>query len=487
YPDRIEIGEQFAVRAALRNVRGRLVLALREDDRIVSRAEAGPGAASATLTARAASPGLHRYLLTMARDGETVDSRSFAAMAVASRIKVSWLDFAPGWNLRFFSQAVSNDPGITLSAYLKRGGGWVRAGEPRPVPAWPDSAVPCDVLVISGADGAQAPPRLTQLIERGVLEPGGGVLVIGGISLQALALPLQPQGPAVSGEVALEQAWRQSGLFPVGDASLESRIRKGPPMAVPARLARADSAALVLASLQTPKAGRMPLWAWKYAGRGRMMQFASGDLWKWKPALAGAQRDTMFYDQLILSLVRWLAGREGGAFTLAPERSIYLAGDEVALRGRWQRWEERDRGAAQWSLTVAGPSGYRATRPLSDWGGGDYAAELDGLRPGPYSYRATFALAGRVMNQQQGAFYVEPGQDESRDLTQNKGLLAEIAAVSGGRYFDADSLPADDAWLRAIIAADAGQRPREGLVFVLLAVVSLLAAEWAVRRWHGLR
>jgi hypothetical protein len=83
--------------------------------------------------------------------------------------------------------------------------------------------------------------------------------------------------------------------------------------------------------------------------------------------------------------------------------------------------------------------------------------------------------------------FVEPGHDETRDLVQNRELLKEMAAATGGRYFDADSLPPIGPWLRGTPAREHGRRRGEQLLPLILTITGLLAAEWMLRRRYGLR
>jgi hypothetical protein len=86
-----------------------------------------------------------------------------------------------------------------------------------------------------------------------------------------------------------------------------------------------------------------------------------------------------------------------------------------------------------------------------------------------------------------GRFFVEPARDESSGITQNRELLREVAAVSGGIYCDADSLPHDGRFPGTVRVRSDRPRTPERLLAVVLAAAALLIAEWAVRRRHGLR
>lgn len=488
FPDRVEVNEQFDIRAAARGggpVSTRWTLS--EGGRIVARSGNQDRARPVTLSARATGPGPHRYLLTVTQNGETGDQRGLTVVAVRSRINVVWLAITPDWNLRYAAQALAADPAVRLGSYARIGDQWVRTGGAQPVPL--DSMLPCDALVVAGADGVAFPPDLEQFIERQVVGKGGGVLVIGGASAKNIILPLTTTGQKLAGswEVVPERGWRLSGLFGSWDTTLEARIRKGPPMSVSSRLMTADTTVVTLASVRDARDGSIPLWAWRYSGKGRIMQFASADLWKWKLGLSGARRDQAFFDQLMASTMRWLAGRENSAFQAGPERSAFSTADKVSFRGRWLGWDARTGVAARWDVALSGPGGFGRTVTLSDWGSGDYAADFGALLPGTYSYRTTFSMNGRILNQDRGEVFVEPGRDESQDLTQNRELLREIAAATGGRYFDADSMPPDGAWLRDTPVRANNARRGEHLLFAVLMIIGLLALEWIVRRWHGLR
>ncbi len=484
-PDRAEIGEPFTIRAAARGVSGRVNWTLSESGRVLARAAAAAGERPAELTVRAHTAGAHRYQLEVAQDGRPGDRRALTVVAGRSRISVAWLSLGPDWNLRFASQALAADPAVSLAAYARIGGRWVVAAGLAPVSL--DTLGPCDAAVISGGGAEPLPSDLERFIGQRVLATGGGVLLIGQAGPSKIPWPLRPTGErrGQAGMVITEPGWWLSGLIAERDTALAHRIRTGPPMAVAGRLAAADSTVVVLASVRTQAAGTFPLWAWRRSGAGRVMQFASAGLWSWKLGLTGVHRDSVFYDRLITAAVRWLAGRDNGAFQAGPERAVYAPGERVSFRGRWRDWEERAGSDARWNVTVNNGT-MRRTAVLADWGGGDYAAEIGPLEPGAYDYRAELSVGGRALDERRGRFFVEPGRDELSDRLQNRELLREVAAATGGRHHDEDSVPAGGSWPRSVRTGN-GARAGSGPLPWALAAIVLLAGEWTIRRRRGLR
>lgn len=483
-PDQVEVGERFTVRAAARGGAGRLRWTLSEEGREIARTETAGGARPAVLAVSAANPGLHRYRLRLEDDAGRGDAVGLTVLAGRSRIDVVWVESSPGWNLRFASQALATDPAIRWRAFAQLAGRLVRADGAAPVAA--DSLARCDVLVLSGGGGTPL-PGLERTVVRAVLANGGGVLVIGDSPLAIAPLRRVPGSAALAGPVQFEPGWRQFGIAPAADSALQSVTRRGPPLSLRAACLPSDSGVTVLATVRAGNAAQVPLLAARYSGGGRVMQFASDGLWQWRLGLAGVQADTRFFDQLVTGMVRWLGGREQEGLGSGTDRCVYSTGDRPGLRGRWRGWEASRGAGARWSAVVIGPSGFRRAVMLDDWGQGDYGVDLEPLDPGTYSYRTTLAVNGRTVHRGQGRFFVEPARDESSGITQNRELLREVAAASGGRYSDADSLPGDGGFPGTVGIRGDRTPTHERLLAVVLGAAALLVAEWAVRRRYGLR
>jgi hypothetical protein len=146
---------------------------------------------------------------------------------------------------------------------------------------------------------------------------------------------------------------------------------------------------------------------------------------------------------------------------------------------------------AQVSLKVTMPGG--AVRDLRatavDPQSGRYSADLRFDEPGVYRVSAS-AQGGAARARNTDRWFLVGGADlEMADPRLNEAVLQRIATASGGRYLAADQaseLPS----LLASVAPEASARQLQELwhnVWIFVAVMLSLAAEWVLRRRWGLR
>ncbi len=120
---------------------------------------------------------------------------------------------------------------------------------------------------------------------------------------------------------------------------------------------------------------------------------------------------------------------------------------------------------------------------------GTYAATYVTREPGPYRVMATaVAPDGAVVGQREAGWAAQPAADEFARLQPDRKWLESIAARTKGEVVDGDrlasfvsSLSSRDAPINEPWISPLWHQPLYFLVAILC-----LAAEWGVRRVHGL-
>ena len=112
----------------------------------------------------------------------------------------------------------------------------------------------------------------------------------------------------------------------------------------------------------------------------------------------------------------------------------------------------------------------------------------EALAEGSYQYKASVQMNGKTETDA-GQFIVRANELELQDLEANHTLLRQLAAVSNGKCVGIASMPA--------LVPDATQQPKPIIEFtdwdesilnqwlLLLLIVGLACAEWAIRKWNG--
>lgn len=447
------------------------------------------------------SPGMHRVSLYLAVEGDTVDRRTVAYRADRDKIRAVCLCGSPDWNLRFLRQAAATDPDIELRSFVRRQGGWEDLGQDSPPGPMEGSVLAeADLLILMNMrpqdlDSGMEKLAIESSRKRGVPLLFWGPWWDGSFRSREiynlLPLRLQPRGERVQARLAAVDGQLDRIMPDTRGASYSSlAIGKMPPLWSCRQTEAASKTASVMAA--AGEGGKKhPVLAWWYQGRSRIAQLAVEDLWSWKlGALAGGgqQADTALYGRMVRGLMRWLAGVEGQAVEVGPERHIYYAGEEVRLRGRYQTPAGAGESDQAWSVTLRLESGRTISRRMAPWKPGEYQVVFPGLEPGTYTWTSALSAGGKTIDRSQGKFWVEPNFGEMGGHVQQSDLMKRMAELSGGSYWDRHRREISASEIRGLKPA-AGRRGNgaRGLLALGLAGLFLVMAEWLWRRRWGLK
>jgi hypothetical protein len=240
--------------------------------------------------------------------------------------------------------------------------------------------------------------------------------------------------------------------------------------------------------------GDVPLLVTGRFGGGRTAALAAGSTWRWQ--LGGTEQPPgahfrRFWRQLVL----YLTGRTARDVWVATDLKRYSLADLGAGRRKVRvtaavsdRSGEAASGAAV-ALEHVGPQGRSRAVPL-ELRGDRYAAELTADEPGLHRLRLTAHRGGELLGEAATHFIVHEPHVEWEQPLADRGLLSEVARLSGGRVVEPEAFP--------VVLEELAARPMASRVtvehrrslwdnrLVLGAFAGLMAAEWIVRRRLGL-
>jgi hypothetical protein len=234
-------------------------------------------------------------------------------------------------------------------------------------------------------------------------------------------------------------------------------------------------------------------------GFGQVFWLGIDSTWRWRH-LAGNEYHHRFWGQLTRTASQSrAAGNELVRF--GPDRSEVFVGDDAVLRARFSREfarrfetlscraeisrREGDSGAAPAGAEPFAVVDLKpvASQPL------DREARGVSLPAGDYDLKLVVDKAGADLPAVTAELHVHVKPSRERiDLSTHSDLLAELATASGGRLLDPWEARRLPDLLRGSIAGSAEQRevPLWNHWLALTMVLSLLTAEWAVRKRNGL-
>jgi hypothetical protein len=259
-----------------------------------------------------------------------------------------------------------------------------------------------------------------------------------------------------------------------------------------ARVGRPRPAAQVLLADPSPtrvtRAGSMPVVALQPYGMGQIVFVGTDETRVWRSGV-GERHHTRVWGQLIQSLA---AARQSGGSQLtrlSSERSRYLVGERVVIKGRAfaADFSPLIDAALPGTLSVqpaTGPAQVSELRLAAAPGRhGEFRGEFTARTPGSHTFTAARDSTALVR------FEVAEPRVELTDTAMNETLLRAMAEAAGGRFLREEDL----AGLPALVAAGSAGLPRFKAVDLalspwLLGLFILAAAtEWFVRRRSELR
>jgi uncharacterized membrane protein len=436
--------------------------------------------------------------------------------------RVLIVEGAPGFEHSFIRRAWARDPALLVDAVGRKGksaegqdtffvqaGGDRAAALMRGFPERREDLYAYDAIALADVDASLLTRAQWTMIADFVEERGGGLLVTGGRSFSEHGLggtPLEDVLPvAVSdrksasltaaaagaggpNKLTLTDEGARHPVMRIGDTLEDTRRLWSalPAMASTAPLGGARPGAMVLAVASAPTGIVYPVVAVQRFGRGRAMMFSGEASWRWRMLLPSADRTfELFWRQA----ARWIAA------TSPDPISISILGAAAPGEDIVVDVEVRDQvfvpvGDAVVDGTVTAPNGAMQTLKLrrSATAGG-YGAALRADEAGVYrvdvaARRGTASLGKAVLWLDVG------GNDrEFADPRLNEPWLRRVARATGGRYLrPVDARKIVD-WIEDT-ALTGGIPTRRDLwhePWAFILIVSLLTAEWSLRRRWGLR
>jgi len=424
--------------------------------------------------------------------------------------RVLYFEGEPRWEYKFIRRAAGDDPQLELTSMLRTTENKIyRQGirDPKELadgfPTREEDLFAYQALVIGSVDAGYFTPAQQQLMLSFVDRRGGGLLLLGGRqsladgvwggSRVAEALPVvlpdaHDTFQRVPATVSLTPAGADSLICRLVDDPLANteRWRKLPYLMDYQDPGRAKPAAVVLAEMHVPQHPAMPLLITEAYGRGRSAVLATGGTWRWQMSLPlGDNTHELFWQQLL----RWLVAD-------APDHVVAAVSEPLLLDAAHEELSAEVRDAtylpaadAHVAARVIGPGGTSSELDLAPAPNapGRYQAQWTAAAPGLYVAEVTAHRGAEEIGRGTVAFRRLDGVAESFHTGQNRELLEQLAASTGGRYLEPAELP-DIA--RTVPYSQGGITVRQlkelwNMPALFLLMLALKAGEWLLRRAWG--
>jgi hypothetical protein len=231
----------------------------------------------------------------------------------------------------------------------------------------------------------------------------------------------------------------------------------------------------------------LPLLVTQNYGRGRTAVFATGGSWRWQMSLPlGDTTHVTFWRQLL----RWMIQDTPGQVVASVPNSMLYDDGHIQISADVRDKTYLPAADAQVQAHVMGPDGASATVDMAPAPNnpGVFQADFTAEKTGSYVAEVVAQRAGVEIGTDSTTFQRMDGVAESFHTEQNRDLLEQLAAQTGGKYWK----PSDLSKMESEIPySQAGITMREtkelwNMPIVFIVVILLLFGEWFLRRKWGI-
>jgi len=232
---------------------------------------------------------------------------------------------------------------------------------------------------------------------------------------------------------------------------------------------------------------RMPLLITQNYGRGRTAVLATGGTWRWQMSMpVEDQSHESFWRQLL----RWMVTDSPGQISASVPNQMLFDDGRVRISADVRGKDYSPAPDARVQAQILGPDGIAAQVEMSPDPDtpGIFHADWNAEKPGSYVADITAKRGDEDLGHDALNFQRVDGVAENFHTEQNRQLLDQLSAQTGGRYWrpaDLSRLPSEISYSSAgITIRDTKDLWNMPAVFLL--ILLLRSSEWLLRRKWGI-
>lgn len=428
---------------------------------------------------------------------------------LSDKRRILYVEGEPRWEYKFIRRAEDSDPIVEIASMLRTTENKIyRQGIENPqeladgFPADAKDLFQYQGLIIGSVEAGYFTPAQQDLIRQFVDRRGGGLLLLAGrfaladggwagstlADLLPVALPDHNKTfhrePAT---VELTAAGKDSLICRLTDDPDENaeRWKKLPYLMDYQEAGTPKPGAVVLADLKA-NGRELPLLITQHYGLGRSAVMATSGTWRWQMSLpAGDPTHAMFWQQLL----RWLvADTPGHVVASVPSQMLFDDG-RTKFTAQVRDVDYLPASDASVQAHILGPGGLASTvdmTPVPD-SPGSFQADWNADKPGSYLAEIVAQRGGQDLGRDVVTFERMDGVAENFHTGQNRPLLEQLSAETGGSYWrpqDLSKLASQIPYSEAGITVR-DTKPLWNMPAVFLVILLLLCSEWILRRMWG--
>lgn len=229
-----------------------------------------------------------------------------------------------------------------------------------------------------------------------------------------------------------------------------------------------------------------PLLYFNANGEPRFGVFIGEGLWKWKLRAYAITGNHKVFSELISKSVQYLAARQDKSFFRINGPHVIAENEAADLTAELYNKSYEPVNAPDVTITFTNDQNQKYNYTFSKSGTG-YHLSVGSLPPGEYRFRASTSFGGEAFTRE-GQLAVKETVAEQLNTVADHGLLRQLAARSGGRFFPVQDLPqlqevlGEGEAMKPVMYSQAITSPLIDQKWIFIILVLLLLCEWFLRK-----
>jgi uncharacterized membrane protein len=227
--------------------------------------------------------------------------------------------------------------------------------------------------------------------------------------------------------------------------------------------------------------------AFQRFGKGKSVAFATASSWRWR---MGQEHTNNFHELFWKQMLRWLVSDAPDPVNVAAEKQSYSPDDVAVIRAEANDASFMPLNNARLTTEIKAPSGLISSLQL-DWDvekDGAYSASFKPAEEGIYEISSEAFQGSKSLGTAKANFQIAESTEEFHNAAMNAKLLKRLSSATGGRYYapeDLGTLPEDISYIDKG-ASRIEDKDLWDMPFLFLLLVSVISAEWILRKRKGL-
>jgi len=420
---------------------------------------------------------------------------SFFSKVLKSKLHVTLIAGSPSQDVACIQNMLTNDKNIEVKTFVEPENGRFYEGE-LTAPGFAEA----DCLILVGFPTSHTSSQSTQA----VLDAGKPLLTVLSRTMNFEKLrtldPLLPfsAGGVDSNELQVfanvPEAQRNNPIMKINNAVNSLEVwSKLPPVFQPKGIFRAKVESEILATVRLQSTQlKDPFIVARNVNKKKSVSVLGYGLWRWNMLSSSGSGTEKILENFLGNAIRWLTTQEDARrIVVQPSKHLYTTQDVVEFTA--QVYDDSFQPLDDVQIEVRIQHGNDLSPlVLNPLGGGQYQGVYDRLPEGEYKFMATVKGNGTLIGEDQGTFSVGGFHAEYLETRMNKTLLQQIAAQTGGHYYESNEFSS----LLYDITSLPNFKPRDvsksaeieiwNSRWMLAFVILVFALEWFLRKQNGM-